>query len=278
MRHRTICERICSYGKWFLVLFGLVGLFGCACGSFRPLQAQITQGVEPLLSRTQALVEQFVTRFGLLRYEEDVVQQKLKDNDKVEYSRETVFDSIVRMNFDDGTLHVDEQRLTERLPAHPDARPLMSTTGFSTLAMIFHPYYAGSFSFTREDDEAIDGKLLARIRFEHIPGKSSPILYQVINADRQLELSGTAWIDPLTGEIYRIEATTGPGLSDMGLKEIRAQITYGPFVLHDETQPQWLPVSATVDLATPRQHWRNIHHFQDYRKYRVAVNFPGADQ
>jgi hypothetical protein len=278
MRHRTICGRIFLHGKQLLVLSGLVVLFVCASGSFRPLQAQITQGVEPLLSRTRALVEQFVTRFGLLRYEEDVVQQKIKVNDKVDYSRETVFDSIVRMNFDDGRLHVDEQRLTEKQPAHVDARPLMSTTGFSTLAMIFHPYYAGSFSFTREDDEAINGKLLARIRFEHIPGKPSPILYQVINADRPLELSGTAWIDAVSGEIYRIEATAGAGLGDMGLKEIRAQITYGPFVLHDEAQPQWLPVSATIDLATPRQHWRNIHHFQDYRKYRVAVNFPGADQ
>jgi hypothetical protein len=38
----------------------------------------------------------------------------------------------------------------------------------------------------------------------------------------------------------------------------------------------WLPASATIDLETPRQHWRNIHHFTDYRKYRVAVSIPGA--
>lgn len=260
-----------------LRFFGAIAvLVASAVAAPRPACAQISQGVEPLLSKTQALVEQFVTRFALLRYEEDIVQQKLKDDEKVEYSRETVFDSIMRTNFDDGYLHVDEQRLTEKVPAKVDARPLMSTDGFSTLAMIFHPYYAGSFTFTREDDDAVNGKLLARIRFVHIVGKSSPILYQVINSDRPLELSGIAWIDAVTGEIYRIEANTGSALNDMGLKEIRAQIVYGPTKLQDESAPQWLPVSATIDLETPRQHWRNIHHFQDYRKYRVAVNLPGA--
>jgi hypothetical protein len=235
-------------------------------------------GLEQLLPRTEALVEKFVDQFAYLRYEEDVVQQKLKENDKVDYSQQTVFDSITRMHFDGGTLQVDEQRLVEKYPARVEKRPLLSTRGFSTLAMIFHPYYRSSFRFTRQDNETVEGKVLARIRFQHIPGTPSPILYQVINADRPLELDGTAWIDPATGEIYRIETETGSTLSNMGLKMIRAEITYGPVVLRDETQPQWLPVSATIDLETPRQHWRNIHHFVDYRKYRVAVSLPGASK
>jgi len=248
-----------------------------SCAAF-PENAHAGGGPESdgLVPKVQSLVERFVNQFAYLRYEEDLVQEKLKSNQRVDYSRKTVFDSIVRMNFDDGALHVDEQRLIQRLPTHADARPLLSTDGFSTLAMIFHPYYGPSFTFSRLADDTIDGKVLTRIHFEHIAGKPSPILYQVINADRPLDLAGTAWIDAASGEIHRIEALMGNGLGEMGLKEIRAQLDYGSVALQDETQPQWLPVSAIIDLETPRQHWRNIHHFQDYRKYRVAVNLPGA--
>ena len=252
-----------------IVFMGLLALSA-------PTFSQSIDGGDELLARTQSAVDEFVEKFAYLRYEEDVDQQKLKGNAKVDYSRQTVFDSIMRMHFEEGRLRVDEQRLEERFPAHNDGRPLVSTDGFSTLAMIFHPYYASSFTFTRLPDDTVEGKPLSRIHFEHIPGKSSPILYQVFNADRPLELSGTAWINPSTAEIYRIEAGTGGALSDMGIKEIRAQVAYGEVNLRDETEPQWLPMTATVDLETPRQHWRNIHRFQDYRKYRVAVNLTGG--
>ena len=234
--------------------------------------------VQQLLSKTHSLVEQFVDQFSILRYEEDVAQQKLKskESDKVAYKQETVFDSIVQMRFDDGKLRVEEQRLMEKMPVHVQSRPLVSTYGFSTMAMIFHPYYESSFRFTGLQDGTLQGKTLACVHFEHIAGTPSPLLYQMINADRPVELTGTAWIDPETGQIYRIVAETGSTLSDMGLKTIRADVVYGPVLLQDETNPQWLPISATIDLETPRQHWRNIHHFTDYRKYRVAVSISGG--
>ena len=113
--------------------------------------------------------------------------------------------------------------------------------------------------------------MLARLHFEHIPGTPSPTVYQKFGGDQSIEFSGTAWIDPATGAIYRLDADAGSSLKDMGLKDLRAELNYGPVMLEDEKDPRWLPVSATVDLETPRQHWRNIHHFTDYRKYRSAV-------
>ena len=43
--------------------------------------------VHQLLSKTHNLIEQFVDQFSILRYEEDVAQQKLKskESDKVAY-------------------------------------------------------------------------------------------------------------------------------------------------------------------------------------------------
>jgi hypothetical protein len=253
-----------------LVVFSLAPCAGANAGDPEPVQQ--------LLMKTHSVVEQFVSQFSVLRYEENVAQQKLKSkkSDKVAYQQKTMFDSIVHMRFEDGKLRVEEQRLMEKRPAHVQSRPLLSTYGFSAMEMIFHPYYESSFRFTELQDDTLNGKTLARVHFEHIQGRPSPLLYQMINQDRPVELAGTAWIDPATGEIYRIEAESGSTMSDMGLQSIRVNVVYGPVLLQGETKPLWLPASATIDLETPRQHWRNIHHFTDYRKYRVAVSIPGA--
>lgn len=246
--------------------------------AFAPLRAraQNTEPPDPLIAKARSNVEQFFQQFAYLRYQEDISQQKLNDSEKVQYKRDTIYDSIFRMHYEDGKLRVDEQRLIEKLPARVDARPLLITNGFSSMAMIFHPYYESSFHFTRMEDGAIEGKLLARYRFEHVPGTPSPMQYQMISAERPLAITGVAWLDPATGNVAKVEVEAGAGLNDVGLKAIRAELTYGAIPLRDETDPQWLPISAIIDLETPRQHWRNIHKFSDYRKYRVDVKMEGT--
>jgi hypothetical protein len=242
-------------------------------------QAQGGGAIPEVVPKTRAVVAQFVEEFAQIRYEEDLSQQKLKDDGKVAYKQEMVFDSIIRMRYDDeGKLRVDEQRIMEKTPVHVEKRPLLNTYGFSSLAMIFHPYYESSFRFTRLENDSLQGQSLARVGFEHLPGTPTPLLYQMIGADKPMELKGTAWIDPGTGEIHRIEAEFAfePKDKDMPVKAVRAELVYGPVVLRDEKTPRLLPVSATIDLETPRQHWRNVHRFVDYRKYRVYTSLPGV--
>jgi hypothetical protein len=233
-------------------------------------RAQNADGLQQVLPKTQASVEKFVEDFAYLRYEEDIVQEKV-NKDKVQYKQETLYDSLMMVRFEDGQIRVEEQRLVEKSPKRREFRPLLQTSGFSALAMIFHPFYDSSFRFTRLEDEKLEGKSLARIHFEHIRGTPSPAIYSMILTDKQLELTGTAWVDPATGAIYRLETEIGSTLADMGMKTLRAELLYGPVSLIQESQTIWLPVSATIDLETPHQHWRNLHHFGDYRQYRVDI-------
>jgi hypothetical protein len=239
---------------------------------------QNAAALQPILAKAQDQMEQFVDQFGTMRCDEHIVQQKLKADDKVQYGQETVYDSFIMIHFEEGKIRVFEQHAEEKFPRKPVAKPLVTTHGFSTLAIIFHPYYAPSFRFSRLADDTLGGHPLARIHFEHIPGTPSPAIYQKFVGDQAIEFSGTAWIDPSNGRVYRLEADSGSSLKEMGLKDLRAQLNYGPISLEDETEPRWLPVSATVDLETPRQHWRNIHHFTDYRKYRSAVKLEQGTQ
>ena len=233
-------------------------------------RAQNADALQQVLPKAQANVEKFVEDLAYLRYEEDIVQEKL-NKDKVQYRQETVYDSLMMVRFEEGQIRVEEQRLVEKSPKRVEFRPLLQTSGFSALAMIFHPYYESSFHFTRLEDATLEGKSLARIHFEHIPGTPSPAIYSMILADKQLELTGTAWVDATTGAIHRLETEIGSTLADMGMKTLRADLLFGPVSLLQESHTLWLPVSATIDLETPHQHWRNVHHFADYRQYRVDV-------
>ena len=238
--------------------------------------AQASGGTAEVLAKTRSQVEQFAQQFSYLRYDDDVVAAKLKSNDKIAYQQETVYDSLLRMSFDEGQLHVDEQRLVAKPPRRLERRPLLETYGFSTLEMIFHPYYESSFQFSDAGGDVQDGRSLEKVFFKHVPNTPSPILYQTIGPDRPLDVSGTAWIDPASGGIYRIDVTISSGISDAGIKAINTSELFQPVVLQGQDAPELLPSVATINLETPRQHWRNIHHFSDYRKYRVAVNMPGG--
>lgn len=274
-KHRGLacaqCRRriICCSVPLFLLLAGLQIFPVPAC-------AQSNGDSQDVLAKAGSFTQQFVQSFASLRYEEDVTEQKLKKNEKVAYQRRETFDSITRLHFEESGLKVEEQQIREKAPSRYEPRPLLSTFGFSVLTMVFHPYYAASFRFGQAQDSVQDGKTVAEIHFEYLPGNPSPAVYQMANVERPLSLSGNAWIDPATGRILRIEAFAGTELTDLGIKSIHADVQFGPVSLRDETQPQWLPVLATVDLETPRQHWRNIHRFLDYRKYRVTTNLPEA--
>ena len=36
-------------------------------------------------------------------------------------------------------------------------------------------------------------------------------------------------------------------------------------------EAQWLPSVATIEVQTPLQHWKNIHHFTDYKHFTVKT-------
>ena len=245
-------------------------------GSAPVTAAQTSDALAAILTKTRVQVQGFAEQFSYLRYDDDVVEAKLKNNDKVAYQQEVVYDSLLRMSFDEGQLRVNEQRLVAKPPRKLETRPLLDTYGFSTLEMIFHPYYESSFQFSDAGTDVQQGHTLEKITFQHVPNTPSPILYQMLGPDRPLDVSGTAWVDAATGGIYRIDAVIGSGISDVGVKSINISVAFEPITLQEQAEPELLPVSATIDLETPRQHWRNVHKFSDYRKYRVAVNMPGG--
>ena len=85
------------------------------------------------------------------------------------------------------------------------------------------------------------------------------------------------WLDAQSGAVARITGELAEPLDDIGLRSLSCEVRYASVELQKSPEKLWLPVSATVDLETPRQHWRNVHLFSKYRRYSVDVRVgPGG--
>jgi len=74
------------------------------------------------------------------------------------------------------------------------------------IVLIFHPYYQNSFEFEQLPNEKVEGRDLIRVHFQHVKGTRSPSALQLRNRNYPLDWKGTAWIDPETWVVSRIEA------------------------------------------------------------------------
>ena len=52
---------------------------------------------------------------------------------------------------------------------------------------------------------------------------------------------------------------------------MHSEIRYASVKFQDPEETYWMPISAAIDLETPRQHWRNMHRFSNYRRFRATI-------
>lgn len=235
----------------------------CAAPNATPIN------LDDLLSRTSTRVTKLVDQFSNVQCIEQVEQEKLRADGKVERKEESTFNYLILLWDDAGDLRLQESRIPVH-EAKADKRntPMLLSNGFATLFLVFHPAYIGSFRFADAGAETMNGRMLEKISFEHVSGMRSPAALALRGREYPLELSGTAWIDSTTGDIVKIEAGIGETLTDVGLKALSSAIEFIPQKFG--TQNYWLPSLASVDVETPRQHWHNTHRFTDYKAFSVS--------
>ena len=60
-------------------------------------------------------------------------------------------------------------------------------------------------------------------------------------------------------------------MSDIGLRSLGVHVDYKPVELSSGAGALMLPARAVVDVATPRQHWRNTHDFGSYKSFSTEA-------
>lgn len=260
---------------WWLIL-ALAAAFAVTVG---PAAAQAPPGEIPAassaspdpLALARKHVEKYFENFSDLTCKESVTQIVLNGSGHTLYRENSAYDYQFEATSASGSLKFNETRETHNPAFRDPARTLLVTTGFAGLLLVAHPMYEASYVFEPAGAETIGGVTYATIHFIPVPGASSPASLRLRGKNYPLPMSGTLWVDPQSGAIVKLEATVDSSLSDLGLAGMRSEVHYAPHTFHDPAATVWVAVSAVIDVDTPRQHWRNLHKFSDYKRFNVNV-------
>jgi hypothetical protein len=214
----------------------------------------------------QKQVVQYISQLANLHCKEMVTQEKFSPKGHVETTEHSSYDYLIMMEGSGDDFQLNESRLETKAAPHKQL-PMLVTNGFSTLLLVFHPYYSGAFEFEPGAEETVDGVQALTVHFKHIRGQRSLAALSLRNREFPLELKGTAWLDKNTGQVLKMESTLIDDMSDIGLRSLNVHVDYRYIQLGKNNASLTLPVLATVEVMTPRQHWRNTHKFSDYKVF-----------
>src|SRR6201987_1442367 len=251
--------------------FTILSVLGSACFAAESGTPE-AQRLNGILERTAGQTSVFLDQFSDVKCTEQVRQEKLGKDNKVELKEDSTYDYLVILTNTGGELNLSESRI----PVHEAKKDRKNTSmllsnGFATLFLVFHPIYADAFKFTLAGQEVVAGHTLQKVSFQHITGMKSPAALALRGREYPLELTGTAWIDADSGSIAKIEAGIADTLQDVGLKTLTSEIDFTPLTFADGKHAYWFPTEARVEVETARQHWRNLHQFTAYKKFSVST-------
>ena len=82
---------------------------------------------------------------------------------------------------------------------------------------------------------------------------------------------GILWVDKNSFQIIRMRSDLLAPNNEIRLDQLTTEVAFGEVQLQDVPNPLWLPRDVDVSMEIDKQKFRNLHHYTDYRKYRVAV-------
>jgi hypothetical protein len=172
-----------------------------------------------------------------------------------------------------GLLSVEEYRNSRgRSAEFPNG---VITKGLPSLAMIFHPFYAGDYEMTCEGLARFDGGLSWQVHFLQRPDKpirSRGFQLGERSTSRAAALKGRAWISAENYQIVRLETDLVHSLPEIRLVAEHTAIEYGAVGFRDGKVNLWLPRNAEVYSNWNGFRFHRRHSFDNYLLFDVDEN------
>jgi tetratricopeptide (TPR) repeat protein len=230
---------------------------------------------QQIIAMTGDRVKQLVDSMAEFSATEDLLHEQLDPVGNPITKETRKFDYVASIaEARPGFLEVDEYR-NERyglldLPDH------IATTGFVTLALIFHPDMQGNFEFTCEGLGDWHGKPAWILHFQQRADRPNRIeSYVAAGEPYRVDQKGRAWIDADNLEIVRIESDLVKPVRQLSVQHQIAE--YGPVHFQRKNIDLWLPQSADLFLEINRRRYYRRHSFDHYMLFSTnSVDTPGA--
>ena len=231
------------------------------------------------IDHSRKLIDAFFEQTSNVVCTENVEQTLVGKNNKPMYREESVFEyQLQSTNNRGGSLRLTESRETRKAAFRDPNKTLLITNGFASLLLILHERYESSYTFDpllrKPPTTAPPSTCISR----PFPAALPPRPFNFSAAITPLPLKGDIWIDEETGAITKLASSLDGSLADLGLRDIQTEIHYSLVQFHAPEEAYWMPASAIIDVQTPKQHWRNVHHFSAYRRFRATIQVQLGDK
>jgi len=238
-----------------------------------------TSGADPAFAvratatiiHARRLIDNFFEQTSNVVCMENVSQTLVGKNNKPMYREESTFEYQLQSSSRNGSMRLTETRESRKVAFRDPNTTLLITNGFASLLLVLYQNYESSYVFEPVAEETVEGRTVAKVHFKAVPGASSPAAIQLRGRNYPLQLKGDIWIDEESGAVVKLVSSLDDSLADLGLRDLRSEIHYAIVQFHDPEEAYWMPASAVIDVETPKQHWRNVHRFTDYRRFRATI-------
>jgi hypothetical protein len=224
-----------------------------------------------VLLHARKLIDKFFEQTSNVVCTENVSQTIVGKNNKPMYREESVFEYQMQSNTRSGSLRLTESRDSLKSAFRDPHKTLLITNGFASMLLVLHENYEASYTFEPVAEGILDGRAILKLHFKPVPGASSPAAIQLSGRNYPLPLKGDVWIEEESAAVVKLVSSLDSSLEDVGLRELRSEIHYSIVQFHSPEESYWMPASAVIEVETPRQHWRNVHRFTDYRRFRATI-------
>jgi cytochrome c-type biogenesis protein CcmH/NrfG len=170
--------------------------------------------------------------------------------------------------FQPGFLSVDEFRDDKgTLAGYPDE---ISSTGFASLALVFHPHMRDNFEMSCEGLGDWRGQAAWLVHFRQRNDRPNRMhSYNVGKQAHAVGLKGRAWITADKFQIVRIEADMVDPMPEIQLLSEHQAVEYGPVPFARKNTTLWLPKSAEIYFDFRKHRYYRRHSFDHYMLYSV---------
>lgn len=241
--------------------------------SLEPVADQ--QELPMILQKMGERMDDFVHNISDLTAREDLTQEKLNADGKIK-AKQHVQDNYLILHHGYEWGAGAEYRMDDkgnRLGPAGLSQGYLVTAGTALTCIEFSTAAQPQSRFRYLGNEVLSSRETDVLAFAQRPGEVtfSTVMAGTGGQEAHMLTQGILWVDKNNFQILRMRSDLLAPNREIRLDQLTTDVTLGEVRLQDVPNPLWLPTDADVYIEIGGQKYRNVHHYKDYRRYRVSV-------
>ncbi len=228
-----------------------------------------------ILQKVGQRVDDFMRDVGDLIAHEDVTQERLNAQGRIQ-AKERVQDNYLILHHGYEWGAGAEYRMDDKgnhLGPIGLGKGYLVTSGQALSCISFSTVAQSQSRFRYLGEEKMDSRETYVLGFAQQPGEATffTTMTGTGGTDVDMLTQGILWVDKNSFQIIRMRSDLLAPNSEIRLDQLTTRVRFGEVQLQDVAKPLWLPSDVDVSMKIDKQKFHNVHHYTNYRRYRVSV-------